>query len=279
MKKLILPILILLSVNANASQITFPYTYSPNDTVTNVKLNGNNTAISSVVNGALDNTNANTTSGYRFYQTVATLPSSGNQGAVYFLTSDDSLNFDTGAAFTKSVSVASPVQGDLVYYGASGWVALAPSTAGYLLQTNGASANPSWVASPLTSGGTFTGPVTFASTVTVQNGITGTIQGINITSIVGPLVLTYAANTPYLAATDGFVTATGLCKGNATDGFGIFSDSLATPTTQLTNCSSGSSTTSLNLSQSALIGKGDHWEAKNTAGSNGINITWKSIGS
>jgi hypothetical protein len=37
------------------------------------------------------------------------------------------------------------VQGDIIYRSASGWVALAPSTAGQVLQTGGASANPSWV--------------------------------------------------------------------------------------------------------------------------------------
>ena len=38
-------------------------------------------------------------------------------------------------------------QGDILYRGASGWTYLAPSTAGYVLQTGGASADPSWVAS------------------------------------------------------------------------------------------------------------------------------------
>ncbi len=35
-------------------------------------------------------------------------------------------------------------QGDILYRDASSWQVLAPSTAGYVLQTNGASANPSW---------------------------------------------------------------------------------------------------------------------------------------
>ncbi len=37
------------------------------------------------------------------------------------------------------------VQGDILYRNASAWVVLAPGTAGYLLQTGGAAANPSWV--------------------------------------------------------------------------------------------------------------------------------------
>lgn len=107
---------------ARAGQITFPYTYSPNDTVTNIKLNGNNSAISNVVNGGLDNNNANTTSGYRFYQTVAVLPAAGSQGAVYFLTSDNSLNFDTGGAFSKSVSVTTPLNNQAPVYNGSAWI-------------------------------------------------------------------------------------------------------------------------------------------------------------
>lgn len=41
--------------------------------------------------------------------------------------------------------VASPAQGDVLYYNGTDWVRLAAGTAGQLLQTNGASANPSWV--------------------------------------------------------------------------------------------------------------------------------------
>lgn len=40
----------------------------------------------------------------------------------------------------------SSTQGVILYRGASSWSALAPSTAGYLLSTQGAAANPTWVA-------------------------------------------------------------------------------------------------------------------------------------
>ena len=36
-------------------------------------------------------------------------------------------------------------QGDILYRGASGWTVLSPGTSGYVLQTGGAAANPSWV--------------------------------------------------------------------------------------------------------------------------------------
>ncbi len=50
------------------------------------------------------------------------------------------------AATIASLLPASPAQGDIVYYDGSAWVNLAPGTAGYVLQTNGAGANPTWVA-------------------------------------------------------------------------------------------------------------------------------------
>jgi hypothetical protein len=47
--------------------------------------------------------------------------------------------------------IGSAAQGDILYRGSSSWARLAAGTAGYLLQTNGAGANPSWVVAP--SGG------------------------------------------------------------------------------------------------------------------------------
>lgn len=145
MKRIALLILLIPSTIAMASQVTIPTIYQTNGTVTAANLNGNFTALAQTINGGLDNTNANTTQGYRFYQTVAVLPSPGNMGAVYFLTSDDTLNFDTGASFIKSVGVnVVPVQGDVIYYGASGWTDLGAGTIGQVLTTGGSSANPFW---------------------------------------------------------------------------------------------------------------------------------------
>jgi hypothetical protein len=42
-------------------------------------------------------------------------------------------------------ALSASTQGDVLYRGASGWVALAPGTSGQVLQTGGAAANPSWV--------------------------------------------------------------------------------------------------------------------------------------
>lgn len=49
----------------------------------------------------------------------------------------------------NNVAPASPAQGDIMYFDGSNWVKLAAGTAGYVLQTNGASANPTWVAGGL----------------------------------------------------------------------------------------------------------------------------------
>src|SRR5690348_12934729 len=102
MRKLILPLFLLMSScePVFATQISYPTTWSVNDTVTNVKLNGNNNAVSSVVNGNLDNTNMAT--GYFLFQSVGALPSAGTQGRVDFLTTDNSLNLDTGSAWAKT---------------------------------------------------------------------------------------------------------------------------------------------------------------------------------
>lgn len=147
MMKKIFVLLLLLSMSsmAYAGRIIYGTTYAPNGVVTNINLNGNFNNVSNVVNGGLDNTNADTTNGYRFFQTVSVLPAAGSQGAVYFLTSDNSLNFDTGGGFVKSVAILSPVQGDVIYYGASGWNALTPGTSGQVFVTQGPAANPLWV--------------------------------------------------------------------------------------------------------------------------------------
>lgn len=142
-------IFFIFSVNSYAGTLNIPTTYATNGTVTASNLNGNFTAGAQVLNGGLDNTNANTTQGYRFYQTVSVLPSAGNQGAVYFLITDNTLNFDTGSSFIKSVAVSSPSKGDVIYYNGAAWVNLPAGTSGQVLKTNGAASNPAWSSSPV----------------------------------------------------------------------------------------------------------------------------------
>lgn len=141
MRKLIVYIFLLWSFNVHASTILTPTVYQNGGSVTAANLNGNFTAVNQVVNGGLDNTNANTTQGYRFYQTVAVLPSPGNQGSVYFLTSDNSLNFDTGTSFSKSISVISPSANQVPIYNGSSWIPTSITnlgfTAGMIIEWSG----------------------------------------------------------------------------------------------------------------------------------------------
>lgn len=62
-------------------------------------------------------------------------------------------------------------QGDVAYRNASGWVVLPPGTSGFVLQTGGAAANPSWVAQ--TGGGGTPG----GSTTQVQFNSSGSFAG------------------------------------------------------------------------------------------------------
>lgn len=168
---------LLLSSVSIAGVITPYKTYATNDQVTAANLNGNITTITGEINGGLDNTNADTTNGYRFFEVLGSIPAAGTQGRVVFLTTENTINFDTGAAWNSAVSVTTPTQGDILYYNGTAWAKLAAGTAGYYLATGGAGANPSWV-----------------------NGSLGAWTG-------GASGGTYTHSTAYLAATDGFVTA------------------------------------------------------------------------
>lgn len=119
MKK-ILFILLLLATNANATDVTIPTTYATNGSVTSVNLNGNFQALAQKINGGLDNDNADTTNGYRFFETKATLPAAGSQGRTVFLTSDNSLNLDTGSAWVKVGTSGILIPSGGVFFMASG---------------------------------------------------------------------------------------------------------------------------------------------------------------
>lgn len=190
MKKIFLVILFANFINISyASNIVTPTVYPNNGTVTAANLNGNFTAVNQIVNGGLDNTNANTTQGYRFYQTVSNLPSAGNQGATYFLTSDNTLNFDTGSIFNKSVSLNSPVNGNIPYYN-SGWTELSVGTsANNIVQLDASDKLPAVNGSQLTN---------------LPIPKLGTIDTLN-------------DNQTYTASNDGFVIATATSSSGGVD--------------------------------------------------------------
>ena len=84
-------------------------------------------------------------------------------------------------------------QGDILYRSGSGWTVLSPGTSGQVLQTNGSSANPSWI--NLSGGGTITG-------VTAGSGLTGGGLSGNVTVALGSI-----ANNSMLANTSGSTSA------------------------------------------------------------------------
>ena len=152
MRNILFFLLLFLSNNVYATTLVIPTTYQTNGVVTNSNLNGNFNAITSIMNGGIDNSNTNTSSGYYLYQTVAALPSYGQQGRVYFLTTDNSLNFDTGSAFTKTVSITGLLTNQVPQYTGSGWNGLTIGTsASNLIQLNGSAQLPAVDGSLLTN--------------------------------------------------------------------------------------------------------------------------------
>lgn len=149
--RILILLLSLLSCNLSfANQINYPTIWAVNDTVTNVKLNNNNNAVSAVVNGNIDN--SNTAPGYSLYQTVSALPAAGTQGRVDFLTSDNSLNLDNGSSWLKTVTpIGAFTTGNIPVYN-GGWNQLTPGALGLALVSNGVSSLPSYQQVPLSTG-------------------------------------------------------------------------------------------------------------------------------
>lgn len=89
----------------------------------------------------------------------------------------------TACTISDILDFVTTTRGSILFRGVSGWQALAPGTATYLLQTNGAGADPTWVTPP-TGGGGATTPTLRATTIIGFNNSTvtapfpaGTIAG------------------------------------------------------------------------------------------------------
>lgn len=119
-KQFLLFLFLFVSTPCFASTWTQSTTYATNGQVTAQNLNGNLQGIGSVINGGLDNDNANTTSGYRFFEVKSSLPSFGSQGRVVLLTSDNSLNLDTGSSWVKFQTGGILMPSGCVFFMASG---------------------------------------------------------------------------------------------------------------------------------------------------------------
>lgn len=81
---------------------------------------------------------------------------------------------NTGAVTGAKIAMGSDAQGDTLYYNGSSYARLAAGTSGYLLSTQGAGANPQWVAN---TGGTLvytqTGSPSAVSSFTISSLVAG----------------------------------------------------------------------------------------------------------
>lgn len=82
----------------HAGTITMPQ-YNTGDTVTATNQNTRFNLSTNILNGGLDNENADVEDGFRFIEVLEALPAAGIQGRVVFLTSNNTLNFDTGLTY------------------------------------------------------------------------------------------------------------------------------------------------------------------------------------
>ena len=167
MKKILLTLLGLLLIPSLcfADTATRHTTYATTSEVNATNLNGNFDNLVIVLNGGLDNTNADTASGYRFLEVLGALPSAGTQGRSIYLTTNNTLNFDTGSAFTQAITASgTPAQGDIIYYNGTAWARLGYGTSGQFLKTQGSSANPIWDGVAWTSYGSTSTVVGWSST-------------------------------------------------------------------------------------------------------------------
>lgn len=198
MNKILLILFLIFTSNANASIIVTPTSWSNGDTVTAAKLNSNQNAITTVVNGNLDNTNMAT--GYNLFQITATLPAPGNQGAVSFLTTNNTLNIDNGSAWQATVTPSgSLATGQIPYYN-TGWKLLNPGSQYYSLVSNGTSSLPSFQQVDLTSGRGTTG------TLAINQGGTGQTTA---NSALNSLFPSQTGNSGKFLTTDGFNSSWG----------------------------------------------------------------------
>lgn len=142
--------LCLLSVTVHASQVVVPVSWADGDTVTAAKLNSINNAFANVINGNLDNTNM--ASGYKLFQVVALLPAPGNQGAVAFQTSDNTLNIDNGSAWLSTITPSGTLATGKIPYYNGGWQLLTPGATDLSLISNGVTSLPTYRQVPLATG-------------------------------------------------------------------------------------------------------------------------------
>jgi hypothetical protein len=89
---------------------------------------------------------------------------------------------DLSANRTITFQISGQAQGDVLYFNGTSWTRLAAGTSGYSLTTNGAGANPTWVAHLPLTGGTVTGATAFSNGITVTGGATVSTGTLTVTA-------------------------------------------------------------------------------------------------
>lgn len=114
--------------------------------------------------------------------TGGTITTTGTIGLAAIANNTVLANISGGSLFPSSTTLTALIdsaigstQGDILYRNASSWVVLAPGTAGQVLSTGGAAANPSWIA----AGGTGT-----VTSISAGTGITLTPNPITTTGTI-----------------------------------------------------------------------------------------------
>ena len=142
-----------------------------------------------------------TASGGSNVTTLATVNGSpgtyGSTTSIPTVTVDGKGRTTTGSSTTLTAAIDAAfgnAQGDILYRGASGWTVLAPGSSGQLLKTNGAGANPSWIA----GGGS--GTVTSVATDSTLTGGPITASGtLSRAALTGDVTASGGSNTTVLA--------------------------------------------------------------------------------
>lgn len=219
MRKIILTILLLLfSIPSQAGLVERYFDYGPTSTVTDVNLDGNINNILNEINGGLDGNNVDSANGWRLIEILSSSPSAGNQGRVVFLTSNNTLNFDTGATFITTAVLPNnqTFGGSNTFNGSTNFVGDITGTTNFTGTTNlkgatntigdggsdaltlnlGNGMSSSAMTWTLTGALTISGTITDLGTVTTANIDGGTMDGVQIggTTATGELIVNDASD-------------------------------------------------------------------------------------